>query len=430
MLKKYLSKKGKQIIEIIKDKKTIVAFLFAVTIIILRKPDAILNAQFWAEDGVIWFAEAYNQGGVNLLLNPQNGYFQSISRITAWLPLLISVPLQYSPLFFNIIAITIKALPVGLLWSKRFKSIVPSNKARWLISLTYLLLPNIGEVHSNITNAHWHLALYAFMIIIADPPKSIWNKAHDVFFLIIAGLSGPFSIILAPIVLFYGWCKRKKISRLFYFYLIIILLTASIQMVSVILTSDATRSHVPLGASIPLFIQIMSAKLFGIIFLGEGMVNNIIDQHYLSIPFFLIGTFITFYALIKAKIELKLFIVFSMTILFVALHSPMISLTEEQWPLMYRAETGSRYFFLPLIAWATSLFWFISTIKIKKVKVILVSLITLFMTYVFITDFKIKAYDDFKFSEHIDKFETLPPKASYSIPINPKNWNIILIKKD
>ena len=40
----------------------ILVFGTAVALIIVRRPDAILNVQFWAEDGVLWYASAYNLG--------------------------------------------------------------------------------------------------------------------------------------------------------------------------------------------------------------------------------------------------------------------------------------------------------------------------------------------------------------------------------
>lgn len=39
-----------------------IAFVVAFLILFLRRPEALLNAQFWAEDGVIWFSQAFNQG--------------------------------------------------------------------------------------------------------------------------------------------------------------------------------------------------------------------------------------------------------------------------------------------------------------------------------------------------------------------------------
>ena len=76
----------------------------------MRRPDALLNAQFWAEDGAFWYADAYNAGPWISLFQPENGYFQTISRLVAGISLLF--PLRDAPLFFNVAAITIQALPV------------------------------------------------------------------------------------------------------------------------------------------------------------------------------------------------------------------------------------------------------------------------------------------------------------------------------
>ena len=60
----------------------ILVFGTAVALIILRRPDAILNPQFWAEDGVLWYANAYNLGIVRSLLMTDAGYYQTLCRIT------------------------------------------------------------------------------------------------------------------------------------------------------------------------------------------------------------------------------------------------------------------------------------------------------------------------------------------------------------
>lgn len=411
-----------------KKHKIIISFLIAVLIIILRRPDAITNAQFWAEDGVVWFAKAYNEGGFKSLLEPQNGYFQSISKLTAWLSLAFS--LKFAPIIFNSLAVIIRALPVALLWSNRFSYIIPSPRLKLAISITYLCLPTINEVHSNITNAHWHLALYAFMIIISFPAKSVLAKIHDIFFILISGLSGPFSIILSPVVILFWWFRKKNISIFFYILAFFTLFSALVQILAVSLTSTVTRSQAPLGASIELFIRLISAKLFGVLLFGESFVNNIAKSFWLALLIFLLGTGILLFAVWKARIELKLLIIFSILLIAAAFNSPMVSITDPQWPLMTNASTGARYFFIPLVAWSTALIWFLSQIKNKRLQIILSSIIGLLMLNVFITDFKLKAYKDREFYKHAEIFSTLPTGTEYKIPINPgKGWDVTLIKK-
>lgn len=412
----------------IEKHKIVISFLIAVFIIILRRPDAIINAQFWAEDGVVWFAKAYNEGGFKSLLEPQNGYFQSISKLAAWISLAFS--LKFAPMIFNSFAIIIRALPIALLWSNRFSHIIPSAKLKLAISITYLCLPTISEVHSNITNAHWHLALYAFMIIISLPAKSIWSKINDIVFTLIAGLSGPFSIILSPIIIIFWWLKRKTASPFFYILAFITLISAGIQIGAVTFTSEITRSQAPLGASLKLFIELISAKLFGVLLFGEGFVNNIAKSFWLSLPIFLLGTSILLFAIWKARIELKLLILFSTLLILAAFNSPMVSTSDPQWPLMANASTGARYFFIPLVAWSITLMWSLSQIKNKRLQIILSFIVGLLMFNVFITDFKLKAYKDKEFYKHAEIFSTLPSGTEYKIPTNPgKGWDVTLIKK-
>lgn len=420
--------KKENIYKFVKNNKVIASLTIAIAVIILRRPDAIINAQFWAEDGVVWFAEAYNEGGLKSLLEPQNGYYQTISKLTAWISLAFS--LKFAPIIFNSLAIIIRALPIALLWSNRFSIIIPSDKLKIIISITYLCLPTISEVHSNITNAHWHLALYAFMIVISLPVTSIYGKVNDILFTLIAGLSGPFSIILTPIIIIFWWFKRKVVSSFFYILALITLFSAGIQLWAVIFTSDNTRSHASLGASVELFIRLISGKLFGVLLFGEKFVNNIAKSLWLALPIFILSMSIIIIALWKANLELKLLILFSTLLISAAFSSPMISTTDPQWPLMTNASTGARYFFIPLVAWSTTLVWFLSQMKNKKIKIILATVFGLLMINVFISDFKLKAYKDKEFYKHAEIFSSLPSGTEYKIPINPgKGWDVILIKK-
>jgi len=49
-----------------------IVFTAAVFVTISRRPDAVLNAQFFAEDGTYWYHDAY-QFGFRSLLMPQAG---------------------------------------------------------------------------------------------------------------------------------------------------------------------------------------------------------------------------------------------------------------------------------------------------------------------------------------------------------------------
>src|SRR3954469_9301999 len=57
----------------------VIVFLSAFLLIFSRRPDAVLNAQFFAEDGQRWFADAYQMGFRCLLIPDQaGGYLHTV----------------------------------------------------------------------------------------------------------------------------------------------------------------------------------------------------------------------------------------------------------------------------------------------------------------------------------------------------------------
>ena len=185
------------------------AFLLACCILITRRPDAVFHAQFFAEDGHVWFADAYNLGWWNTLFHAQDGYFQTLPRLGAALALL--VPLAMAPLVLNLIAIAFQALAVNLLLSSR-SAAWGSLRFRALLAGTYLLLPNCREMVAIITSSQWILALCVFIILVASTPKSLAARLFDFAVVLLSGLTGPFCFFLLPIALFLTW-KRREVWR-------------------------------------------------------------------------------------------------------------------------------------------------------------------------------------------------------------------------
>ncbi len=134
-------------------------------VVILRRPDAILHPELWAEDGVLWYTQAYNSGFLSLFM-PENGYLQTISRIAALVAQ--PFPIYYVPYIFAFFAFCAQMIPVALLLSRRFDSIIPDKKIRIIISIIYVLMPNSYEVNMNLTNAQWHLALVLFLLLVGN----------------------------------------------------------------------------------------------------------------------------------------------------------------------------------------------------------------------------------------------------------------------
>src|SRR5277367_3476945 len=127
-----------------------VVFFASCCVVVLRRPDMILHAQFYAEDGAIWFATAYNYGWWRVVFSPYEGYLHLLPRLTAGLALL--VPMVYAPLVENLVAIAIQALPVSLLLSPRMER-WGTLRLRMILALVYLALPNTQEMPGTISES-------------------------------------------------------------------------------------------------------------------------------------------------------------------------------------------------------------------------------------------------------------------------------------
>jgi hypothetical protein len=153
-------------------------FLCACLVITLRRPDCVTHAQFFAEDGAIWFGQTYNYGPLKSLFWTYNGYFQTLTRLAAATALL--VPFRYAPLVENLIGIAIAAIPVNLLLSRR-SAAWGTMRFRLVLAALYLLLPNTREMIGCLTNSQGILALCAFLILTAEPPDSVRERQRTSF---------------------------------------------------------------------------------------------------------------------------------------------------------------------------------------------------------------------------------------------------------
>jgi hypothetical protein len=179
-------------------------FLAALVLLGSRRPDAILNPQFYAEDGRVFFQDAYNLGWRAALLHPYGGYFHAVPRLVSALALL--APLYLAPPVLNLVALSLQPTPVNLLLSPRSAG-WGDFRMRSLTAGPYVALPNCGELTANMTNSQRSLALIALLLLAASPPRRKWAGLIQGLFLLLFGLAGPYCIFLFPIA---GVMARRR----------------------------------------------------------------------------------------------------------------------------------------------------------------------------------------------------------------------------
>ena len=329
----------------------ILIFLLAAGAVISRRPGAISHPQFFAEDGMYWYANAYNLGWFHALFIPRVGYFQTLPRLAAALSLLL--PLRFAPLLLNLAAIVIQVLPVTVLLSSRMTA-WGSLTVRALMAFTYIALPNSYELDAVITNAQWHLALLAALIVLAAPSKSLW-RAFDAVAVLLSGLTGPFCLALFPLAAFFWW-KRRDGWRLLLAGLLGICFIAQLSVF--VSTGTAARSQASLGASAPLFFRM----LVGDVYLGAIAGQNHLALHGNVLALAAIGLLASAligYCFWKASLELRLFLIYCFVLYAASLKNPLISYDKPQW-LVLEDAPGLRYWFFPMLALVWSAAWCIA----------------------------------------------------------------------
>ena len=403
----------------------VLVFIVAFTILISRRPDALCNAQFWAEDGM-WYGNAYNIGIINSLFLPSVGYFQTISRLTASVAQFF--PLASAPLIFNLTAIVIKILPVNLIASSRFSLLIPSLSTRLFLALLYLALPNSFEVHANITNAQWYLAIAACMVVLATPSRCFLWCAFDIGVVLISALSGPFAVLLTPLAALLWWLRRQR----WLFILLSCLSTgAVIQVVAILLTAYNNRPKTPLGATPELFAKIIAGQVFLGALIGEKgyawVRSDSLGYTLLAILVASAGIAAFFYCLQNAPLELKLFSTFAALVFGVTLLSPNGCGTTPAWQCLSFPGIGGRYWLIPMLAFVIMLTWLLGAKKpLLLRRAAVVALLTMLVGVTL--DWKYPAFADLDFRSYSSQFTAAPEGTTVKIPTNPPGWFMELTK--
>jgi hypothetical protein len=390
---------------------------------VLRRPASILHPQFWAEDGLDWYQEAY-LFGTHCLFIPHTGYLQTISRMAAIFS--IYFPILYAPLIFALISLAAQVSPIAVFLSERFDYLVPNIKLRLFISLCYVLIPNSYEINMNLAGAQWHIAILSFLLIVGREPKQFYVRMMDYPALAIFGLSGPYSIFLSPIALF-EWFKGRTIEKSMKAF--VVSTTAVIQLVVLTLCTGSSRSNAPLGASVKSFFQILGNQIFagGIVGNVETMGKIGLWLHYLNYVGVPIAIILIVIAMARGPVIYREFIFLAFTILGSALIRPLASLTEPQWPVMKNLGIGDRYYVLPIIAWIMTLI--ILSLKGNKLTKYISRFLIAMMFILVPFNFSFAKYADTDFDKEALEFEQALPGQKVTFQENPPGWDFTLIKK-
>ena len=183
-------------------------WLLAASLIALRNPAALLRAEFWAEDGTVFFRDALLHGAASLAM-PVYGYCLSLARAIAWVATFF--PVVGTPYVYAVAALAVNAFTVAYLSRPGFEWLIPKRAHRILVACLLTLAPGAGETFLNISNLTNCLGLLALLMLIERPREL---GALKFAALVAIGLSSGHMVILLPLIL-YLWVRDRRRSHLF-----------------------------------------------------------------------------------------------------------------------------------------------------------------------------------------------------------------------
>jgi hypothetical protein len=159
----------------------------------------------WGEDGNVFMNQARALGPAGIV-TPHAGYLAMYPRAIAWaadgLPLPLR-PLAYAAGWVAAFA----GMALALAFAGRRLGLGVVAGAGWIAATA--LQPHIGESLLNLTNAQWMLATGLAALVVARPNPFPLRPLLGAPLLALLGLTGPYSLILTPIIALQAWLRPR-----------------------------------------------------------------------------------------------------------------------------------------------------------------------------------------------------------------------------
>jgi hypothetical protein len=181
-----------------------VTLVLCALILAARRPAQIRSPQFWAEEGAVFYADAYTLGA-SALVKSFGGYLNSMQRIVAaasqW------ADPAWAPAIFVAAAFVLTLYVAARTQSARFP--LPPHVG---YALAVVLVPDMFEVLLFLNNIDRITAAGFLLVLVSRDPRRWWQKAHDAAAVSMFGLTGPYSIVFAPLFLWRATKRRTRAS--------------------------------------------------------------------------------------------------------------------------------------------------------------------------------------------------------------------------
>ena len=405
------------------------AFLASAAAQYARRPDLFLRPQFFAEDGV-FYQFAHNLGSLTTLFVQSNGYMQVLPRLVA--AVAQAVPLAWAPLLMLAAGVIVNALPAAFVVSRRMGVAIPAISARLLLSALYIALPGANHAATILTYSQWHFSLLALMILIAEPPRTRAGHAADAGVLLVSGLSGPYSILLAPVALVHWWLRPSVRAGLFTGLLLV---TGTLQAITILTTGLTARSTAPRGASVFQFLRVVGGRVVYGATAGHTLQaaelpawGSSIGSDWFIATAGAAGLAFLALAFWRGTHELRVMLLYGAAIVGAVLITASAPVDgPPQWVVLGHQDALATYFIVPILCVYASSVWMLCQAAWPW-RAAGATVLGLALVFGIPRDWREDPLDDVNFPASVRAYESAPAGATVVVPIAPAPWSIDLVK--
>ena len=215
---------------------SVAIFCALACIVLLRVPEVTYPGRFLAEEGTIYFREAYAHAPARVFLTANLGYYSLYNKIAA-VAAAHSVPLEHAPVVTGVFAFVAQMIPFALILFSAFEGLSSTWRKAIACLLVLLVQPN-QEVWLNTINSQFFFCVSCGLILVSRATSTRWH-VFRLCILAMAGLTGVVSCLLLPLfVVSYG--RSRSSQRL---HETIVLGVATAIQAMVVLTTEGRETQ-------------------------------------------------------------------------------------------------------------------------------------------------------------------------------------------
>lgn len=391
--------------------RVFLVLMIAVAILFVRKTDAFVHPQFWAEDGTVFFQDQVNQG-FSAIVKPFAGYLNLVSRLIALMADAF-FPYSAAPAVYDYSSLLAVLVVILNIYSPR---LVMDNKA--LLSLSIVLVPHFGnEVFMNAANVNWILAVLLLVVLFKEAPdRRFGNLAlqvvSDVTAMVLCGFSGPLIVFLSP---FFVWRFYIQKSRCNLCLAVVAVLIAATQSVFVSRQNSLIAEVLQPGVPAVDYWSVAGQRLFGNLFLGSTLPFCLNPYILCGCGVLVLSSVVRLGVQCGKGRQIFVFLAFSAMIVLTTFLKFKPFLDELLSP-----ENGARYFYVPYVMFTWALILCLNKRR-KQESAMAGFLLVVILFSSLASGFHSQPLKDFHWSQYS---RLISKNHKTIIPINPPGWRL------